>query len=95
MTMSTNETLEKTVREKPFLQHVLDLRLVMRAVAFALVAALVIWLLVGPASAGFMLLLVFFASWFVLARVDYDRRRESEPVDEQGGQGEGQPAGAS
>jgi Flp pilus assembly protein TadB len=91
MSMSTNEKLEKTVREKPFLQHALDLRIVARAVAFAFVAMLVMWLLVGPASAGFMLLLVFFGSWFVLARVDYDRRRESEPVDEQG---EGQPAGA-
>jgi hypothetical protein len=50
------------------------------------------WLLVGPATAGFMLLVVFFGSWFVLARVSHDRRRESEPADED--DGEGQPAGA-
>jgi hypothetical protein len=94
---NANAKLEETVREKPFLQHLLDLRVVVRAVVFGLVAALLMWLLVGPASAGFMLLLVFFASWFVLARVSYDRRRESEPAepaDDDGSQGEGQPAGA-
>jgi Flp pilus assembly protein TadB len=90
--MSANEKLEKTVREKPVLQHVLDLRIVARAVALGVVAALVMWLLVGPATAGFMLLVVFFGSWFVLARVSHDRRRESEPADED--DGEGQPAGA-
>ena len=91
---NANAKLEETVREKPFLQHLLDLRVVVRAVAFALVAALLMWLLVGPATAGFMLLLVFFGSWFVIARVSYDKRRESEPVDDDGAQGEGQPAGA-
>ena len=90
--MSANEKIENTVREKPFLQHVLDLRIVVRAVAFAVVAALVMWLLVGPATAGFMLLLVFFASWFVLARVEFDKRRDSEP--EEADEGESQPAGA-
>jgi Flp pilus assembly protein TadB len=95
--MSTNERLEKTVRDKPFLQHVLDLRIVARAVLAAVVAALLFWLLVGPATAGFVLLLVFFGSWFALARVSYDRRRESEPADgerSESAQGEGQPAGA-
>ena len=91
--MSANEKIENTVREKPFLQHMLDLRIVVKAVAFAVVAALVMWLLVGPASAGFMLLLVFFASWFVLARVEFDKRRDSEPADAD--EGESQPAGAS
>jgi uncharacterized membrane protein len=89
---NANAKLEETVREKPFLQHLLDLRLVVRAVVLGLVAAVIMWLLVGPASAGLTLLLVFFASWFVLARVSYDKRRESEPADEDG---EGQPAGAS
>jgi Flp pilus assembly protein TadB len=95
--MSTNEKLEKTVRDKPILQHVLDLRIVGRAVAAGVVAALLFWLLVGPATAGFALLLVFFGSWFVLARLSHDRRRESEPADgerSEGTQGEGQPAGA-
>jgi Flp pilus assembly protein TadB len=89
--MSTNDKLEKTVHEKPFLQHVLDFRNVGRAVAAAVVAAFLFWLLIGPATAGFALLLVFFGTWFALARVKYDERRESEPAD---GEGEGQPAGA-
>jgi Flp pilus assembly protein TadB len=91
--MSTNEKLEKTVREKPYLQHVLDLRLVLRSAALAVVAALVMWLLVGPATAGFMLLLVFFGSWFVLARASYDRRRESREADDE--RSDSQPAGAT
>ena len=91
---NANAKLEETVREKPFLQHLLDLRLVARAVVLALVAALIMWLLVGPASAGLMLLLVFFGTWFVAARVSYDKRRDSEPVDDDGSQGESQPAGA-
>jgi Flp pilus assembly protein TadB len=95
--MSTNEKLEKAVREKPFLQHVLDLGIVGRAAVAGLVAALLFWLLIGPATGGFALLLVFFGSWLVLARVRYDERRESEPADDEGAegqQGEGQPAGA-
>jgi membrane protein implicated in regulation of membrane protease activity len=93
-----NDKLEESVRENPFLQHLLDMRLVVRAVAAGVVAAVLFWLLVGPATAGFALLLVFFATWFVLARVSYDKRRESEPSEdeqEEGQQREGQPAAAS
>ena len=94
----TNAKLEETVRDKPFLQHVLDLRLVARAVLFAFVAALVMWILMGPASAGLMLLIVFFGSWFVLARASYERRRKTHEADGERGDGEqreSQPAGAS
>ncbi|HKP91567.1 MAG TPA: hypothetical protein VJT75_16495 [Thermoleophilaceae bacterium] len=91
---TANEKLEPVVEERPFLEHVLDLGIVLRAVAFGAVAALLMWLLVGPATAGFMLLFVFFASWFVLARVSYDKRRETQAADEEQDEGEGQPAGA-
>jgi hypothetical protein len=95
--MSTNEKLEKTVREKPFLQHLLDLGVVLRAALAGLVAALLFWLLIGPATGGFALLLVFFVGWFAMARVQHDKRRESEPADDEGAEGskgEGQPASA-
>lgn len=92
--MSTNEKLEKAVHDKPFLRHVLDMRVVLRAAAAGLVAALLFWLLIGPATGGIALLIVFFASWFAMARVSYDKRRESEPADEEQEQGEGQPASA-
>ena len=91
---NANAKLEETVREKPFLQHLLDLRVVARAVVLGLVAALIMWILVGPATAGFVLLLVFFGSWFVMARLSYDKRRDSEPADDDESQDESQPAGA-
>jgi hypothetical protein len=91
-----NEKLEQTVHDKPFLQHVLDMRIVLRAAAAGLVCALLFWLLIGPATGGFVLLLVFFAGWFAMARVSYDKRRESEPADgEEHAESEGQPAAAS
>jgi hypothetical protein len=95
--MSTNEKLEKTVRDKPFLQHLLDFGVVGRAALAGLVAALLFWLLVGPATGGFALLVVFFGSWFALAHVRYDKRRESESAEDEGAEGakgEGQPASA-
>jgi flagellar biosynthesis/type III secretory pathway M-ring protein FliF/YscJ len=79
---SANAKLEETVHEKPFLQHLLDFGIVAKAVAIGLVGALIMLILVGPASAGFVLLLLFFGSWFALARVSYDRRRETEAADE-------------
>jgi Flp pilus assembly protein TadB len=95
---NANAKLEKTVHDKPFLRHLLDLRIVLRAVIVAVVAALVFWLLVGPATAGFVLLLAFFGTWFLSARASYDRRRETHAADEdddgETAEAEGQPAGA-
>jgi len=66
----------------------------------ALISAMIVWLLIGPGAAAVILLLVFFGGWLMLARLSYDRRRETRPVE---GEGEGeqtprdqrQPAGAS
>ena len=88
-----NQKLETAVRDRPALWHVLDLRVVTRAVIAAFIAAVVFWLLIGPAAAAVILLLVYFGGWALLARVSYDRRRETKPVDTQ--QGETRPAGAS
>ena len=83
-----NERLETAVRERPALWHVIDLRVVTRAVIAAFIAAVVVWLLIGPAAAAVILLLVFFGGWALLARMSYDRRRETQAV-------ETRPAGAS
>lgn len=90
---NANEKLEETVREKPFLQHLLDLGIVARAAVAGVVVALICWLVIGPATGGFALLLVFFVGWFAMARVSYDKRRESEPAEGEG-EGEEQPAAA-
>lgn len=81
------------MRERPALWHVLDLRVVTRAVIAAFIAAMVFWLLIGPAAAAVILLLVYFGGWALLARLSYDRRRETQPVDSK--TGEARPAGAS
>ena len=83
-----NERLENAVRERPALWHVIDLRVVTRAVIAAFIAAVVVWLLIGPAAAAVVLLLVYFGGWALLARTSYDKRRETQPV-------EARPAGAS
>ena len=78
--------------------HVLDLEVVTRAVVAALISAMIVWLLIGPAAAAVVLLLVFFGGWVLLARLSYDRRRETQPVereDEESPRGRDQPAGAS
>ena len=83
-----NQRLETAVKERPALWHVLDLQVITRAVIAAVIAAVVVWLLIGPAAAAVVLLLVFFGGWALLARLSYDKRRETQPVDTR-------PAGAS
>ena len=93
-----NQRLENVVEERPALWHVLDLQIVTRAVVAALISAMIVWLLIGPAAAAVVLLLVFFGGWLMLARVSYDRRRETRPVEREGEESprdQGQPAGAS
>ena len=93
-----NQRLEGFVEERPAMWHVLDLEVVTRAVVAALISAMIVWLLIGPAAAAVVLLLVFFGGWLLLARLSYERRRETRPVE---GEGEDtprdqrQPAGAS
>jgi hypothetical protein len=79
-----NENLESAVSERPLLAHALDMRVVTRAVAIAAVVAIVLWVIAGPALAAIGLLLAYFGGWFVLARLSYDRRRESRPAETDG-----------
>jgi hypothetical protein len=75
-----NENLESAVRERPLLTHLLDLRIVARAVAIAAVVALLLWLIAGPALAAIGLLVAYFGGWYALASLSYDRRRASRPA---------------
>jgi Flp pilus assembly protein TadB len=76
-----NENLEQKVSDRPLLAHLLDLGIVARAVALAVVVALLAWLIVGPATAAFFLLVVYFGAWYILARMSYSRRRQTRPAD--------------
>lgn len=74
-----NETLDEAVRERPMLDHVLDLGIVGRAVAIGAVGALILWILVGSGAAAIALVLLFLGSWYVLAQLSFDRRRRTRP----------------
>jgi hypothetical protein len=75
--------LQDTVEEKPLLRHLLDLRVVFKAVAIAVVFALIVGLLLSFKAASIPFVLVFFGAWFALAAREYNRRRPTEPVDDE------------
>lgn len=75
-----NESLEEKVRERPLLDHLLDLAVVGRAVIIAVVVALIAYLLLGPVAAAILLVLVFFGTWYGLANRSYEQRRETQPA---------------
>src|SRR5437763_2049569 len=76
-----NQRLEGFVEERPAMWHVLDLQVVTRAVVAALISAMIVWLLIGPAAPAVVLLLVFFGGCLFVTRLSYERRRETRPVE--------------
>ncbi len=75
-----NPKLEEAMQNQPLLPHLVDLRVVLTAVAIGGVVALILLVLMSPMMAGVGLLIVFFAAWFGLAVRDYSRaesRREA------------------
>jgi hypothetical protein len=75
--------LEEAVSEQPFLAHLLDLRIVARAVMLCVAGALVALVLFSPAFAAFVLLLLFFGGWALMAHRSYDRRRGTQPTEQE------------
>jgi hypothetical protein len=96
-TANLNESLEEAVSDRPLLGHLLDLRIVVRAVAIAVIVALLAWLLIGPGAAAIALVLLYFGSWYVLAQMSYSRRRPTRPADgddREGADGDREGAGS-
>jgi Flp pilus assembly protein TadB len=86
-----NPKLEEAVQNQPLAPHLLDFKVVLKALAIAAVVALVLFLLISPMFAGVALVLVFFGSWFGLATLSYgkaEERRESEKDDDDEGEDE-------
>jgi hypothetical protein len=75
--------IEDAIEEKPIVKYLIDLRILFRAVLIGLGLALFSWLLIGPRFAAFLLLVSFFASWAILAAREYNRRRPTQPVDDE------------
>lgn len=86
-----NERLGEVVSQRPLLGHLLEWRVVGRALAVAAAVCLVFLLLVGPRSAAVLLVLSFFGAWFVLGARHYEQRRPTTPA----GEGEGEQDGNS
>jgi Flp pilus assembly protein TadB len=86
-----NPKLEEAVQNQPLAPHLLDFKVVLKALAIAAVVALVLFLLISPMFAGVALVLVFFGSWFGLATLSYgkaEERRESEKDEDDEGEDE-------
>jgi Flp pilus assembly protein TadB len=81
-----NPKLEEAVQNQPLAPHLLDFKVVLKALAIGAVVALILFLLVSPMFAGVGLVLVFFGAWFGLATVSYgkaEERREAEKDSEE------------
>ena len=75
------QRIEQAMSEQPYLAHLLDLRVVLRAVILCAAGALIAWILFGPAAAAIAIVLLFFAGWFGFAQTSYERRRATQPVE--------------
>lgn len=78
---NVSERLEEAIDERPQAKHLIDLRIVARAVFIAVVLTVVCLILFSPAFAAVVLVLSFFASWFALSKLSYERRRPTQSAD--------------
>jgi Flp pilus assembly protein TadB len=78
------DTLEEAVSDRPMVKHLLDFGLILRAVAIAALVTLVLLLVASAAIAAIGLVVVFFGSWLLLARLSYDQRRETRDAGDDG-----------
>jgi len=82
-----NPKLEEAVQNQPLLPHLLDFKVLAKALAIGLVVALILFLLISPMIAGAGLILFFFGSWFGLAALSYgkaeDRREAKSDSDDE------------
>jgi Flp pilus assembly protein TadB len=84
-----SDRLEEAVQERPMAKHLLDLKIVAKAVLIAAVLTLIAVLLAGAVLAAFVLVISFFASWFILAKRSHERRRPTKRI-ERDGDGDGE-----
>ena len=73
---------DDAVSERPVTKHLLDMRIVVRAVLIAAVLTLIVSLLLSPKLGAVVLVVSFGAAWFIMANRQYSRRRPTKPADE-------------
>jgi hypothetical protein len=79
---NVNERLEQAVEERPQAKHLLDLRIVVRAVLIAAVLTIICAILFSVVLAAFVLVVSFFASWILMSLRAYDKRRPTRAADD-------------
>ena len=73
--------LHEAVNERPLARHLLDMRIVVKALLIAAVVTLLAWLLLGPKLAALLLVISFGAAWFILGNRQYNRRKPTAPLE--------------
>jgi hypothetical protein len=81
---NVNERLERAVAERPQAMHLLDLKVVGRAVGVAALLTIVSLILFSSTLAAIVLVLSFFATWIFLGMRSYEERRPTTPVSSSG-----------
>jgi hypothetical protein len=76
-----NERLEQAVAERPLTKHLIDMRILLRAVAIAAVLTIICFFLLSPILAAVVLVLSFFASWVLMALHSYEQRRPTRAAE--------------
>jgi hypothetical protein len=79
-----NERLEHAVAERPLARHLIDLRILGRAVLIAAVLTIISLILFSAVLAAVVLVISFFASWILLASRSYETRRPTRAVVREG-----------
>jgi hypothetical protein len=78
-----NAKLEEVIEERPKTAHLLDFRIVGRALLAAAVIAIILGLLVSWPIAAVALVVVFFGGWLLGAQLSYDRRRPTRDASDE------------
>ena len=73
--------LDDAVSERPAIRHLLDMRIVVKALLIAAVLTLIVSILLSPKLGAVVLVLGFGGLWVGLAMRDYNRRKPTKPVD--------------
>jgi VIT1/CCC1 family predicted Fe2+/Mn2+ transporter len=79
-----NERLEQAVSERPLARHLIDLKIVGRALLIAAVLTIVTLILFSAVLAAVVLVISFFAAWILLASRSYEKRRPTRAVVREG-----------
>jgi hypothetical protein len=74
--------LDEAVEERPVMKHLLDLSVVLKAIAIAAVLTLILVVIGHPRLGAAVLVISFIASWLILATRQYNKRRPTKPVGE-------------